>query len=527
MNILVTDSLAPQGLEVFEHTPGFKVDVRLGLKPPELKKSIGDYHGWVIRSGTKVTADLIEAAEKLKVIGRAGVGVENIDVEAASKKGIVVMNTPGGNNVTTAEHTITLMLSLARHIPQAVASLKAGQWKRDKFMGVELCNKTLGVIGLGNVGRIVAERAVGLRMKVIGHDPFVLSENAARLGVDLVSLEEIFKRSDFITVHVPLTNETRGLINRKAIAKMKKGVRIINCARGGIVDEKDLAEALKEGKVAGAALDVYVDEPPSPDHPLVKMEQVITTPHLGASTDEAQLNVAIAVAEQMVDFLSRGIIRYAVNVPSVSPELLNALRPYLTLGEKLGSLQVQMLASLPKEVHIEYGGEVTQYEVAPLTLAVLKGILTPMMESSVNYVNAPVIARERGIKVVESKSNRASDFASSMTVRVKTKEKELEVEGAIFGSNNPRIVRINNFYLEAVPEGYILILHNRDVPGVIGAVGTLLGQKGINIAGLELGREKVGGMAISFFHVDDIVPKETLEALRSLPHIVTAELVKL
>lgn len=527
MNILVTDSLAPQGLEVFERTPGFKVDVRLGLKPPELKKSIGDYHGWVIRSGTKVTADLIEAAEKLKVIGRAGVGVENIDVEAASKKGIVVMNTPGGNNVTTAEHTITLMLSLARHIPQAVASLKAGQWKRDKFMGVELCNKTLGVIGLGNVGRIVAERAVGLRMKVIGHDPFVLSENAARLGVDLVSLEEIFKRSDFITVHVPLTNETRGLINRKAIAKMKKGVRIINCARGGIVDEKDLAEALKEGKVAGAALDVYVDEPPSPDHPLVKMEQVITTPHLGASTDEAQLNVAIAVAEQMVDFLSRGIIRYAVNVPSVSPELLNALRPYLTLGEKLGSLQVQMLASLPKEVHIEYGGEVTQYEVAPLTLAVLKGILTPMMESSVNYVNAPVIARERGIKVVESKSNRASDFASSMTVRVKTKEKELEVEGAIFGSNNPRIVRINNFYLEAVPEGYILILHNRDVPGVIGAVGTLLGQKGINIAGLELGREKVGGMAISFFHVDDIVPKETLEALRSLPHIVTAELVKL
>lgn len=527
MNILVTDSLAPQGLEVFERTPGFKVDVRLGLKPPELKKSIGDYHGWVIRSSTKVTADLIEAAENLKVIGRAGVGVENIDVEAASKKGIVVMNTPGGNNVTTAEHTISLMLSLARHIPQAVASLKAGQWKRDKFMGVELCNKTLGVIGLGNVGRIVAERAVGLQMKVIGHDPFVPPENAARLGVELVSLEEIFKRSDFITVHVPLTNETRGLINRKAIAKMKKGVRIINCARGGIVDEKDLAEALKEGKVAGAALDVYVDEPPSPDHPLVKMEQVITTPHLGASTDEAQLNVAIAVAEQMVDFLTRGIIRYAVNVPSVSPELLSVLRPYLTLGEKLGSLQVQMLATLPKEVHIEYGGEVTQYDVAPLTLAVLKGILTPMMESSVNYVNAPVIARERGIKVVESKSSQASDFASSITVRVKTKEKELEVEGAIFGSNNPRIVRINNFYLEAVPEGYILILHNRDVPGVIGAVGTLLGQKGINIAGLELGREKVGGMAISFFHVDDVVPKETLEALRNLPSIVTAELVKL
>ena len=525
--ILVTDSLAPQGLEVFERTPDFKVDVRLGLKPADLKKIVGEYHGWVIRSGTKVTADLIEAAENLKVVGRAGVGVENVDVEAASKKGIVVMNTPGGNNVTTAEHTISLMLSLARHIPQAVASLKAGQWKRDKFMGVEVCNKTLGVIGLGNVGRIVAERAVGLRMKVIGHDPFVTPENTARLGVEPVSLDEIFARSDFITVHVPLTNETRGLIDRKAIAKMKKGVRIINCARGGIVDEKDLAEALKEGKVAGAALDVYVDEPPPPDHPLIKMDQVITTPHLGASTDEAQLNVAIAVAEQMVDFLARGIIRYAVNVPSVSPELLKALRPYLTLGEKLGSLQVQMLATLPQEVHVEYGGEVTQYDVAPLTLAVLKGILTPMMESSVNYVNAPVIARERGIKVVESKSSRASDFASSITVKVKTEQKELEVEGAIFGNNNPRIVRINSFYLEAVPEGYILILNNRDVPGVIGAVGTLLGQKGINIASMELGREKAGGMAISFFHVDDAVPKETLEALRNLPSIVTAELVKL
>ncbi|MGH7830779.1 MAG: phosphoglycerate dehydrogenase, partial [Candidatus Binatia bacterium] len=485
------------------------------------------YQGWVLRSGSKATADILDAAHNLKVIGRAGIGVENIDVEAASKRGIVVMNTPGGNNVTTAEHTISLMLSLARHIPQAVASLKAGDWKRDKFMGVELCNKTLGIIGLGNVGRIVAERALGLRMKVIGHDPFVQAEAAARMGVEPVGLDDLFARSDFITVHVPLNKETRALIDRAAIAKMKTGVRIINCARGGIVDEKDLAEALREGKVAGAALDVYVDEPPLKDHPLVKMDQVVATPHLGASTDEAQLNVAIAVAEQMVDYLTRSVIRYAVNVPSVSPELLTALRPYLVLGEKLGSFQVQMLAAVPKELYIEYGGEVTQYDVAPLTLAVLKGILTPVMESSVNYVNAPVIARERGIKIVESKSSRASDFASSITVKVKTKQKELEVEGAIFGSNNPRIVKINSFYLEAVPEGYILVLHNRDVPGVIGAVGTLLGQKGINIAGLELGREKVGGMAISLFHVDDAVPKEVLAALRNLPAIVTAELVKL
>jgi D-3-phosphoglycerate dehydrogenase / 2-oxoglutarate reductase len=348
------------------------------------------------------------------------------------------------------------------------------------------------------------------------------------MGVEMATLDEIYARSDFITVHVPLTAETRGLINKKAFAKMKKGVRIINCARGGIVDEADLAEAIREGKVAGAALDVYVDEPPSAEHPLVKMDQVITTPHLGASTDEAQLNVAIAVAEQMVDFLARGVIRYAVNMPSVSPELLNTLRPYLTLAEKLGSLQVQMLSmQLPKEVQIEYSGDVTQYDVAPLTLAVLKGILTPVMESSVNYVNAPLVARDRGINVVESKSSRAGDFASSISVRVKTKDRTLEVAGAVFGAKNPRIVKIDGFYLEAVPEGYILILHNKDVPGVVGAVGTLLGEKGINIAGMELGREKVGGMAISCIHIDDAAPKETMDALRSLPQVVAAELVKL
>jgi D-3-phosphoglycerate dehydrogenase len=527
MKILVTDSLAPQGLEVFKRADGFEVDVRLGLKPEELKKIVPAYDGWVIRSGTKVTADLIEAATNLKVIGRAGVGFENVDVDAASKKGVVVMNTPGGNNVTTGEHTISLMMALARHIPQAVASLKSGQWKREKFVGVELCNKTLGVIGLGNVGRIVAERAAGLRMKVIGYDPFISSENIARMGVEPAGLEEIFTKSDFITVHVPLTPETQGLINRQAFAKMKPGVRIINCARGGIVDEKDLAEAIRAGTVAGAALDVYVDEPPPPDHPLLQLDQVITTPHLGASTDEAQLNVAIAVAEQMVEFLSQGVVRYAVNVPSVSPELLEVLRPYLTLAEKLGSLHVQMAGSLPKEVHVDYRGDVTQYNVAPLTLAVLKGLLTPVMESGVNYVNAPLVAKQRGIQIIESKGDRAGDFASSITVRGQAKKQDLEVEGAIFGSKHPRIVRVNSFYLEAVPEGYILILHNKDVPGVVGTVGTLLGKNGINIAGMELGRSEKGGNAISFIHVDDGVSKKALAELRALPQIVSAELVKL
>jgi D-3-phosphoglycerate dehydrogenase len=527
MKILVSDTLAPQGLEVFTKTPGFEVDVRVGLKPDELKKICSAYDGWVIRSGTKITAELIEAAENLKAIGRAGVGFENIDVEAATKKGIVVMNTPGGNNVTTGEHTISLLMALARHIPQAVASLKSGKWERNKFVGVELCSKTLGVIGLGNVGRIVAERGAGLKMKVLGYDPFISPENTLRMGVEPASLEEIVTKSDFITVHVPLTAETQGLINRDAFAKMKPGVRIINCARGGIIDEKDLAEAIREGKVAGAALDVYVDEPPPADHPLLKLEQVITTPHLGASTDEAQLNVAVAVAEQMVDFLARGVVRYAVNVPSVSPELLKILRPYLILAEKLGSLLVQISDALPTEVHVEYGGEVTEYDVAPLTTAVLKGMLTPIMESGVNYVNAPLIARERRINVVESKSSRTTDYANYMVVRIQTAGEKIEVEGVVFGNNYPRIVRLDDFKLEAVPEGHILILHNRDVPGVVGAVGTLLGRNGINIAGMELGRSEKGGNAISFIHVDDAVSRKALAELRALPQIVSAEQVKL
>lgn len=527
MKILVTDSLAPEGLAVFENAEGFEVDVKLGLKANELKKICGDYDGWVIRSGTKITAELIEAAKNLKVIGRAGVGYENIDADAATKRGIVVMNTPGGNNVTTGEHTIAVMMALARHIPQAVASLKSGKWDRNKFVGVELCNKTLGVIGLGNVGRIVAERAAGLRMKVIGYDPFIAADNVARMGVEPGTLEDIFTKSDFITVHVPLTPDTQGMINKAAFAMMKTGVRIINCARGGIVDEHDLADAIKQGKVAGAALDVYVDEPPKPDHPLVKLDQVITTPHLGASTDEAQLNVAIAVAEQMVDFLTKGVVRYAVNVPSVSPELLEVLRPYLTLGEKLGSLHTQMGGALPKEVQIEYRGDVTQYNVAPLTLAVLKGLLTPVMESAVNYVNAPLVAKERGIKVVESKSEWAGDFASSIIVKAKNGKQDLEIEGAMFGAKHPRIVRVNSFYLEAVPEGYILILQNNDVPGVVGAVGTILGNNGINIAGMELGRSQKGGNAISFTHVDEMVNKKALDELRALPQIVSAALVKL
>ena len=527
MKVLVSDPLPDVGLEVLNKAADIDVDVRVGLKPDALKEIIGDYDGLILRSGTKATADVLEAAHRLKIIGRAGVGVENIDVDAASQRGIVVMNTPGGNNVTTGEHTVSLMMALARHIPQAVASVKSGQWSRQKFTGVELCNKTLGVIGLGNVGRIVAERALGLRMKVLGYDPFIPAETAARMGVESASLDDIYARADFITVHVPLIDETRGLINRDTIARMKDGVRIINCARGGIVDENDLAEAIKEGKVAGAAVDVYVEEPPGPEHPLVQLDQVVTTPHLGASTDEAQLNVAIAVAEQVRDYLVNGVIRYAVNAPSVSQDLLRELQPYLTLGEKLGSLHVQLLGRFPEEIQIEGGGEVARYDIAPIALAVLKGVLSFALGNTVNYVNAPFIARERGIKVVQSRSESAKDFASYIKVRVRSHGEEAEIEGAIFGANNPRIVRINEFYFEAVPEGHILVSYNHDVPGVVGALGSLLGDNGINIAGLELGRQQAGGHAISFIHVDNPVPREVLDKFRALPEVISTTAVKL
>ena len=527
MKVLVSDPLPDVGLQVLHDAAGMTVDVRTGLEPGELREIIGGYDGLILRSGTRVTAEVLEAAHRLKIIGRAGVGVENIDVDAASKRGVVVMNTPGGNNVTTGEHTISLMMALARHIPQAVASVKSGRWNRQKFTGVELCNKTLGVIGLGNVGRIVAERALGLRMKVLGYDPFIPAEAAARMGVESASLDDIYRRSDFITVHVPLIEETRGLINRDTIARMKDGVRLINCARGGIVDENDLAEAIKAGKVAGAAVDVYVDEPPGPDHPLVQLDQVVTTPHLGASTDEAQLNVSIAVAEQVRDFLVNGVIRYAVNAPSVSQDLLRELQPYLTLGEKLGSLHVQMLGRFPEEIQIEGGGDVAQYDIAPIALAVLKGVLSFALGDTVNYVNAPFIAQERGIKVIQSKSESARDFASYIKVRTRNKDEETEIEGALFGANNPRIVRLNEFYFEAVPEGHILVSYNHDVPGVVGALGSLLGDNGINIAGLELGREKAGGRAISFIHVDNPVPKEVLDKFRALPEVISTTAVKL
>ena len=525
--VLVTDKLAPQGAEVFRANPEIELDLRPGMPPAELAAAIGTYDALVIRSGTRVTADTLREPGRLRVIGRAGIGVDNIDVQVATKKGIVVMNTPGGNNVTTAEHTITLMLALARWIPQADASLHKGQWERQRFEGTEVCNKTLGIIGLGNIGHIVAERAQGLRMRVIAHDPFVTAETAAKMKVELVTLDELYARADFISVHTPLTAETRGLVNAAAIAKMKKGVRLVNCARGGIIDESALADAIKAGHVAGAALDVFVEEPPPADHPLLQLPQVIVTPHLGASTSEAQINVAVAIAEQVSKFLLRGEVESAVNMPSVSREMLQLLRPHLLLGEKLGSFLAQLSPEPPTELSVEYAGQVAELDWRPVTHAILRGLLSPFLEDGVNYVNAPAIARERGIKVLEARSSRSSDFVNSITVRVVRASGESEVEGALFGTSILRLVRIDDFYMEAVPEGYVLMLNNRDVPGVVGRVGTLLGAHGINIAGLELGREHVGGMAISFVHVDSAVPESVLEELRRSPDIISARLLKL
>ncbi|HUI24661.1 MAG TPA: phosphoglycerate dehydrogenase [Candidatus Kryptonia bacterium] len=526
--VLVSDKLAPEGMEILRAAPGIEVDHLPGLSPADLVAKIADYHGLIIRSETKVTAAVIAAAANLRVIGRAGIGVDNVDVDAATKKGIVVMNTPGGNNVTTAEHAISMMLSLARSIPQATASMKAGKWEKGKFMGSEVCNKTLGIIGIGNIGGLVANRAQGLHMKVIAYDPFISSDAAARLGVEVVSLDELYERADFISVHTPLNSDTRNLVGTAAFAKMKKGVRVVNCARGGIVDEAALTAAIESGKVAGAALDVFAQEPTPPDHPLLKLPQVICTPHLGAATSEAQLNVAIAIAEQVVAFLKDGVIQNAVNVPSMSSELLEVLTPYLTLGEKLGNLQGQIVNGAPREVFIEYAGEVAEYDVKAVTLAVLRGLLNRVLEAGeVNYVNAATVARDRGIKVVEAKTSQAKGYLNLVTVRVTTNQGESHVAGVVFGRRVVRLVRINDFYLEAVPEGHILMLHNRDVPGVVGAVGNLLGELKINIAGLELGRERVGGMAISLIHVDEPVPANVLEKLRTLPPIVSAQLITL
>ncbi len=525
MKVLVSDKISDKGVEILKKA-GLDVDVKTGMKPDELKACIGEYHGLVIRSATKVTAEIIEAAKNLKVIGRAGSGLDNVDKAAASKKGIVVMNTPGGNTITTAEHSIALLFSLARLVPQATISMKSGKWEKKKFMGVELFNKTLGIIGLGSIGNQVAKKAQGLEMVVIAYDPFLSDDKAKASGVEKVSLDELFSRSDFITIHTPLTPETKNLINSETIGKMKKEVRIINCARGGIINEKDMYEALKSGIIAGAALDVFEKEPPE-DFSLIGLDNVICTPHLGAATEEAQENVAIAVAEQIADYLVRGTIRNAVNFPSIPADQVARLQPYLNLAEKLGSFAAQVFEGGITGVTIEYMGDVSELNTAPVAIAALKGLLTPILEETVNFVNAPFIAKERGIEVKETKSAGAGDYQSMLALRIKAKDKERYFAGTLFSKKDPRIVQIDNFAVEIVPEGIMLFIYNVDKPGVIGNLGSFFGKNNINIARMHFGRESVGGTAISVISIDSPVTSRHLDEIRKMPNILSVKVLNL
>jgi len=525
MKVLVSDNISPKGVEILKKS-GLEVDVKTGMKPEELKACIGEYSGLVIRSATKVTAEIIEAAKNLRVIGRAGSGLDNVDKAAASKKGIVVMNTPGGNTVTTAEHSIAMLFSVARMIPQATASMKAGKWEKKKFMGVELFNKTLGIIGLGAIGSQVAKKAQGLEMNIIAYDPFLNEEKAQSMGIRKGSLDEIFAESDFITIHSPMTPETKGLINAATIAKMKNGVRIINCARGGIINETDLYEAMKSGKVAAAALDVFEKEPPE-NNPLLTLDNLICTPHLGASTEEAQENVALAVAEQIADYLVRGTIRHAVNFPSIPSDQVPRLQPYISLAEKLGSFACQIFEGGATEITVEYHGDASTITAAPVTIAAVKGYLSPILLETVNFVNAPFIAKERGIEIKEIKSTDAGDFFSKLVLRIKTKERESVVAGTLYSKKDPRVIEIDHFKVEIVPEGELLLLYNNDKPGVIGNIGNLLGKNDINIARMHFGRESAGGMAISVVSLDAKPGPEVINQLRGLPNILTIKQISL
>jgi D-3-phosphoglycerate dehydrogenase len=526
MKILISDSLSKQGIEVLEKA-GFTVVVKTKLSKEELLKEINDCDGLIVRSATRVTADVIDAAGRLKVIGRAGSGLDNVDIQAATRRGIVVMNTPGGNTVTTAEHTMAMIFAMTRRIPQATASMKAGKWEKERFMGVELYNKFLGIIGVGQIGGYLTKLAQGIGMNVIAYDPYLAEERARHMGVEMVDLDELFRRSDIISVHTPLTPETKSLLDGQAFAKMKPGVMIVNCARGGIVNEADLCEALKAKKVAAAAFDVFDQEPVKPDHPLLTLDNFICTPHIGASTTEAQENVAVGIAEQIVDYFTKGIARGAVNVPSVPPELLPQLQPYLALAEKVGLMQAQLYEGGLERVTVEYNGEVSSLTVAPLTIAVLKGLLTPILENAVNFVNAPVVAKERGIEVKEVKSGDAGDFTSVIRVRVETGRRAHHVAGTLHNRKEPRIVEIDTFQVEVVPEGHLLLILNVDRPGVIGEVGKVLGDHDINIARMQCSREERGGNALLIIGTDVPLSREVLDQIKSARNILSVKVADL
>jgi D-3-phosphoglycerate dehydrogenase len=524
--VLVSDPIAAQGLDLLQKEAEIDVDVRPDVSEDDLKACIGQYDGLIVRSRTKVTAEMLACARRLKVIGRAGIGVDNIDVTTATKAGVIVMNTPEGNTNTAAEHTMAMLLALARNISPADAAMKRGEWKRERFVGVEVAGKVLGIIGLGRVGALVAKKAQGLGMLTLAYDPFVSKERGQSLGVEVLELPELLSRADFVSVHTPKTRGTTHLIGRDEFALMKRGVRIVNCARGGIIAETALYEALLSGQVAGAALDVFEHEPPG-DLPLVLYPAALCTPHLGASTEEAQERVAVDIAQQIIDYLKYGSIRNAVNVYPVDAEMLRKVEPYMHLAELLGSFIVQMVDGGLNEVAVRYSGDAASLEFKPITAALLTGLLKKSLPERVNVVNAPHLAKERGIRIHETISSEVEDYSSLISVELTTDKAKRQVAGTLFGRKEPRIVRVDDYRLEAVPSGYMLVFSNQDTPGVIGKLGTILGTNNINIAGMQLGRVAPHGMAVAVVNVDSTIPPAIMNEIRMLPNIFYARLVEL
>jgi D-3-phosphoglycerate dehydrogenase len=516
--VLISDALSPAAVAIFKER-GLEVEFQpnLGKDKDKLAETINGFDGLAIRSATKVTAKILERAQNLKVIGRAGIGVDNVDIPAATARGVIVMNTPFGNSITTAEHAITLMLSLARQIPEADASTRAGKWEKNKFLGVEISGKTLGVIGCGNIGSIVADRALGMKMKVVAYDPFLSAERALDLGVEKVELDELLRRADFITLHTPLTDKTRNIINADSLKLTKKGLRLVNCARGGLVDEAALYEALSSGRIAGAALDVFVTEPAT-ESPLFGLPNVVCTPHLGASTSEAQENVALQIAEQMSDYLIRGAISNAVNFPSISAEEAPKLKPFVALADKLGSFAGQLTETGIKRVQVSYEGVVAQMNTRALTSAAIAGILRPMLQD-VNVVSAPIVAKDRGIVVEETRREGEGDYESLITVAVVTDRQTRWVSGTVYADGRPRIVNIKGIRIDAEFGPSMLYVTNQDRPGFVGRFATVLAGAGINIATFHLGRESAGGNAIALVEVDGAVAPEVLAQVQQIPNV--------
>lgn len=524
--ILISDKLEKEGIDILTADNRFTVDCKFGISAEELQKIIKDYDALIVRSGTQVTAQIIEAADRLKVIGRAGVGLDNVDLPAATKKGIVAMNTPAGNTTSTAEQTMSLIMALARNIPQAVASLKAGKWERSKFTGIELHGKVLGIIGLGRIGSTVAKMAQAFGMTILGFDPYLSAEIAQKNGIKLVDLNEIYKTADFITVHIPKTDETTRMIAEEQIGMMKKSVRLINCARGGIIDEPSLIKALQEKRIAGAALDVYDVEPPDFASALFKLDNCVTTPHLGASTSEAQLNVAIEIAHAVKDALSGAGIRNAANFPSLSLEAYKIIEPYLTLAGRMGKFAGQLVQGRIGTVTITYSGAIAQEKVTAVTMALSHGLLTPVLGEEVNTINALNMMKDRGITIKEIISNQEGEYVNAISLDITTDKEPFSLLGTLSSNKEPRIVKINNVYVEASPKGHMLFINNNDKPGIVGAIGTILASENINIAGITLGRENQQGVAVSVVNVDSEIPEAVIEKLRQTKNILFAKSIK-